>query len=487
MGSKLCKNNLLTQNFELAKEWHPTKNGDLTPEMVTAGSNKKVWWLGECGHEWKASIKPRNSRKIGCPICAKEMQTSFPEQAIYYYMKSKFETVVNTYTIGNFSEIDVYIEELKLGIEYDGARWHKDIERDIRKNLFCKSNDINLLRIRERNCPALNDDTHCIVLENNSIIVLEKAIKAVFNYISQNITGVEYVIDIDIAKDIHNIHNLYVQSVKENSLSILKPEHAREWHPKKNGNLIPEMVKPNSHKKVWWLGKCGHEWQATISNKCNERGCPICAGKQILIGYNDLATTNYDLSTEWHSIKNGDLSPKMVTAGSEKKVWWLGKCGHEWESRIDHRRNGAGCPICSGQKVLAGYNDLLTTNPELSKEWHPTKNNTLRPSDFTGGSEKKVWWLGKCGHEWESRISHRNKGVGCPICLGQKTLAGYNDLSTTHPELAKEWHPTKNGKLKPTDVVSGSGKKVWWLNKSGREWQAIIGNRSKTIKNGIKR
>ena len=82
--------------------------------------------------------------------------------------------------------------------------------------------------------------------------------------------------------------------------------------------------------------------------------------------------------------------------------------------------DGTGCPICANKEVLVGYNDLATTNPDLASEWHPTMNGALRPTDITAGSEKKVWWYGDCGHEWQSIVYHRNKGVGCPICSKEK-------------------------------------------------------------------
>ena len=69
-------------------------------------------------------------------------------------------------------------------------------------------------------------------------------------------------------------------------------------------------------------------------------------------------------------------------------------------------------------------------------------------------------------------------GMGCPVCSNHKVLAGYNDLETLYPLLAKEWHPTKNGDLKPSMVVPGSGKKVWWQCVDGHEWQAVIRKRA---------
>ena len=201
--------------------------------------------------------------------------------------------------------------------------------------------------------------------------------------------------------------------------------------------------------------------------------------KNVIPGYNDLTTVNPLLAKEWHPTKNGDLSPDMVTAGCGKKVWWQCANGHEWQAVIANRNRGCSCPYCSGKRVLKGFNDLATSNPELAKEWHPAKNGDLKPDMVTASSNKKVWWQCPNGHEWQAIIANRNEGNGCPYCSGRYAIKGETDLVTKKPELAEEWHPTKNGNLSPDMVAASSNKKVWWQCAKGHEWQAIIANRSK--------
>lgn len=65
------ENDMASQFPEVAREWHPTLNGVLTPHMVTAGSHKKVWWSCAAGHVWKAAIYSRaGKQKRSCPVCA---------------------------------------------------------------------------------------------------------------------------------------------------------------------------------------------------------------------------------------------------------------------------------------------------------------------------------------------------------------------------------------------------------------------------------
>jgi hypothetical protein len=129
------------------------------------------------------------------------------------------------------------------------------------------------------------------------------------------------------------------------------------------------------------------------------------------------------------------------------------------------------------KKATKNYN-LQEIKPNLSKQWHPTKNGNLTPKDVTPYSNKKVWWICERNHEWFATVDKRSIGRGCPYCSGQAVCED-NCLATINPKLAKEWHPTKNGKLTPKEVTANSNKKVWWIcMKKGHEWHAIIGNRN---------
>jgi hypothetical protein len=134
------------------------------------------------------------------------------------------------------------------------------------------------------------------------------------------------------------------------------------------------------------------------------------------------------------------------------------------------------------EKVLHMGNRTMTynlkiINPKLSNEWHPTKNCELKPKDVTPGSGKKVWWICNNGHEWKAIVGSRSNGAGCPFCAGQRTTMK-NCLETTNPDLAKQWHPAKNGNLTPKDIRSQSHEKVWWVCSQGHEWQAKVYSRT---------
>ena len=291
MGKKLCLTNVYP---EIAKEWHPTKNGTLRPTDVIAGSHKKVWWVCNKGHEWLATIHNRTAAGTKCPYCS------------------------NKKVLSGF-----------------------------------------------------------------------------------------------------------------NDLASTNPTVANEWNYEKNTCLLPTMISSGSNKKVWWKCSLGHEWQAAIVERAiRGTGCPYCANQKVLIGFNDLATTNPDVALDWNYSKNQELLPTMIPSGSQKRVWWKCSLGHEWQETIVNRTiRGYGCPVCSGHRVLAGFNDLATIYPDIAEEWHPTKNADATPSKVSPTSNRKVWWICRKGHEWQARIGSRTlKRAGCPVCN--------QEIKTSFPEQA---------------------------------------------------
>lgn len=127
-----------------------------------------------------------------------------------------------------------------------------------------------------------------------------------------------------------------------------------------------------------------------------------------------LASVHPELIPEW-SEKNLPLTPDKITFGSNKRVWWKGACGHEWETSVKARSKGEKCPICSGARVIEGINDLATLKPLLAQEW--SEKNKLKPTEISVASHKKIIWKCKHGHEWEASVKSRTiNGTGCPQC-----------------------------------------------------------------------
>ena len=265
-----------------------------------------------------------------------------------------------------------------------------------------------------------------------------------------------------------------------NDLAALFPELARQWHPVKNGALTPDQVLPGSHRMVWWICEKGHEWRAQVKSRTAGCGCPTCANRAVVASCNDLATQYPQLAAQWHPTRNGALTPGMVAPGATRRVWWRCERGHEWQASVTSRTSGGnGCPVCAGKQVVAGENDLASRFPAVAAQWHPTKNGKLTPQQVTPYANRKVWWRCELGHEYQAAVGARTmSGSGCPYCSGRKVLAGFNDLATLAPEVARQWHPTLNRGLTPEMVTAGSHHKVWWQCGQGHVWKAVIYSRT---------
>lgn len=182
---------------------------------------------------------------------------------------------------------------------------------------------------------------------------------------------------------------------------------------------------------------------------------------------------------KWHPTRNNNLLLLNFTPFSHKKVWWLCPkkceygCLHEYERKISDEIKCKECPFCSesSNKLCCIHSSFGFKYVNITKEWHPTKNLNLKPTDFTPSSSKVVWWLCPktceygCLHEYKQTIYNKKNGSGCPYCSSNSNqkLCFHQTLEFLFPAIAKQWHPTKNWKLKPSNVSIKSHIKVWWL------------------------
>ena len=246
-----------------------------------------------------------------------------------------------------------------------------------------------------------------------------------------------------------------------------------------NQPLTPEAVLRGSKRRVWWRCEQGHLWQAMVYTRAAGAGCPYCAGRKVLPGFNDLATRRPDLAAQWHPEKNGALTPAQVQPGSHRQVWWQCGKGHVWRAGVHTRAGGSGCPVCAGRRLLPARNDLETLYPALAAQWHPEKNGELTPAQVLPGSRRRVWWRCGLGHVWQAEVAARVRGTGCPVCAGKQVVPGFNDLASRFPDIAAQWHPEKNGTLRPQAVSPYANRKVWWRCGQGHAYAASVAARTK--------
>ena len=356
----------------LLEQWDTASNLPLTPEQISYGSNRKVWWQCEKGHHWQAAVYTRTGSGTGCPVCTgrvplageTDLATLHPDLARQWHPTKNGSLTPEQVLPGSHRMVWWICEK--------GHEWRAQVKS----------------RVVGCGCP---------VCANREIYPTE------------------------------------------NDLATQYPQLAIQWHPTKNGSLTPEQIPPGTTRKVWWRCEKGHEWQASVASRTSGgNGCPVCAGKKVIAGENDLASQFPAIAAQWHPEKNGKLSPQQVTPSSNRKVWWQCEKGHDYQGTIGARTMvGSNCPYCAGRKVLPGFNDLATLVPEVARQWHPVLNGTLTPQMVTAGSHRKAWWECEQGHVWQSAIYSRTgpKKCGCPICAGRvsaKRWKQYRLIQVTH-------------------------------------------------------
>lgn len=280
----------------------------------------------------------------------------------------------------------------------------------------------------------------------------------------------------------------YGKPYRQTNLAQIFPIISAEWHPLKNGTRQPSDFTRGSHYKAWWRCKQGHEWESVIQNRTGQKqGCPYCAGKRVC-KENSLAALFPEVAKEWHPTRNAALQPSSVRPSTHQKVWWQCNQGHSWQvspkDRTGPRKSG--CPVCHNlgrseiyrARALKKKESLAKSHPALVSEWHSTRNDGRNPTEFVEASNWLAWWRCQKGHEWQARISKRAWGAqGCPFC-SNKRVAVDNNLATNRPDLAFQWHPSRNGKLNPSLVTFSTGRNVWWRCPRGHSWRTSVYSRS---------
>ena len=326
----------------------------------------------------------------------------------------------------------------------------------------------------------------------------------------------------------------------EKNLLVDCPKLANEWDFIRNG-FGPEMILSRSNKKVWWKCEKGHEWLATVLSRAYGNGCPYCSGykaspeKNLLVSYPEIAR-------EIHPVKNGKVIVGNITPHSERRLWWKCSRGHEWNTKVASRtssRGTSGCPKCGRQfsileirlycevesffkrqtewKAHVGGKEMDVYIPSLGVAieidgwyWHQnridadlSKNGKAeelglklvrvreRPLPLMSDSDVSYDYNEDHFQICSRVIGSIGRMVGIDVADYQSIMAEdafllamskidtpKNNLQDRSPDLAKEWHPTKNGPLKPENFACKSGQSVWWMCPKGHEWKIRICNRS---------
>ena len=461
---------------DLVAEWHPTKNGDKHPDDYSYGSGEKVWWQCNIGHEWEATPLNRTKGSSGCPKCfnlarsetmrkaTKELnfQTEYPDLCSEWH-PSKNSQAPDFYMPHSMDKVWWLCSK--------GHEWEAVIDS----------------RVSGRGCP------YCAGYK---------------------------------ASDDYNFLKQF-------------PDLAKQWHNKLN-NKGPHEFTPKSNKVVWWHCPKGHSFKSTIYRIANGGGCPKCtnqSSKNELRILTEFMSIFKDVKHR-HKIEKLEVDiylPKLKIAVEYDGSYWH-KNKHKKDLEKNKRLEALGISLIrvreeplsklqnhdliidkrlliqksdidkllrvmahqdnfvskyfksnefANEKLYLKYlsyfpspfpNETLAHKfPNLIKEWDTVKNQSLTPENFTISAHYKAWWLCGNGHSYQARISHRVNGSKCGYCTGRYATKE-TCMATTHPELVKIFHPTKNGNYTPKNLKAGTGIKLWWKCGKGHEWLSAGNN-----------
>ena len=352
----------------LLDEWHDSRNGALTPDEVSPKSKIRVWWQGPAhsSHEWQASLGSRAGPDTNCPYCAgKAAAADNCLATVYPAVTAEWHPTRN----GDLTPTDVTAGSGKM------VWWQ---------------------------CPAATDHEWRTPVNHRTS---RKPLP----------TGCPFCAGKAVSVG--------------NSLAVLRPDLAVEWHPNLNGELTPDQVTVGSGKQVWWvcLVADDHVWRAAVGSRAvRGSGCLACAGRKASTT-NSLAALAPEVAAQWHPTLNGTLTPDQVTVGSGKRIWW--RCpiaeDHVWKAVVRSRVVlGSGCLCCAGRQASV-TNSLASLFPDIAADMDPEINGGLTPADVPAGSGKAVWW--RCpnnpDHTWRAVVAIRTRQrTGCPGCA----LTGYD-------------------------------------------------------------
>jgi hypothetical protein len=365
------------------------------PETVTIGSNQKKEWKCDIGHIYSSTINNRTKGR-GCPFCSgkqvlagfNDLQTKFPDVAVEAY-----EWDPTTVTKSSNQKKDWKCKEGHIYSSTVNNRTNQGGGCPFcsGKQVLAGFNDLQS-QFPDIAAEAYEWDPTTITTSTSQKRNWRCIKGHMYSSMVSNRTrgkGCPFCSGKQVLAGFNDLQSQFPDIAAE----------AYEWDP--------ETITAKSNQKKDWKCSEGHIYSSTVSSRTGGSECPVCCGLQVLAGFNDLQTRFPDIAVEAYG-----WNPTTIMPGTIQKKDWKCTEGHIYSSAVNNRTGGGrGCPICSGNQVLAGFNDLQTRFPDIAVEaygWNPT---TIMP----GTIQKKDW---KCteGHIYSSAVNNRTNGTGCPTC-----------------------------------------------------------------------
>lgn len=424
------ENSLAALYPEIAVQWHPGKNGELTPDKVRVETTLRPWWRCGEGHEWRAKTTARIAG-LGCPVCQ--------ESGTYIRGKNDLETLCPGIAAQWHPEKNGTLRPADVSAQSNRKVWWM-CEKGHEWQAFIQGRVVQNSR-----CPYCTGRR--MIKGVNDLAALFPEVAAEWDYDTNDKLPEDYKPTCPekvfwVCSEGHRWKTSIEKRTSrgqgcpycsgrdavpgETDIITINPEVMKYWDYAKNteAGIRPEDVKPHSDKWIWCRCDRGHSWRVRAKKLVRGDRCPYCRNQKIIPGENDFASlAPAELLAEWHPARNTTVKPDGIALHYGRKVWWLCSKGHEWRTSPDGRLRGnpfTGCPYCTGIYVVIGETDLKTKAPELMDEY--SARNRKGPEELNWQSVKKVWWRCRdCGYEWMARVYSRTRhGTGCPKCHGKR-------------------------------------------------------------------
>jgi hypothetical protein len=430
------------------------------PASVTPGSGKKLLWRCSLDHKFEASVSHRTNMGSGCPFCSGKK------------------------TLAGFNDLFTTHPD----VAHQAVGWDPGlITAGSGKKLSWRCSEGHIYESTVANRTTLNRGTGCPICANKVVIRGLNDIASKFPEIAGEADGWDpTLVTPGSSKRLAwkcRVGHQYVTTPAArtgdrksgcpacsnrilisgfNDLATRFPEIASEadgWDPSK--------ISAGAHNKLSWRCINGHTYLASIVNRTSHKsGCPICSGRNLLTGFNDLATKFPDIASEAFG-----WDPQQISAGTHHKRLWKCPLGHIYEASISSRTSkvSRGCSICAGKQIQIGFNDLASQFPEIALE-----ADGWDPMTITSGIDTKMKWKCPQGHLYSASVGSRtNLGTGCPVCANLVLLKGFNDLKTKNPLIAQEAFDCD-----PSEILAGSKEKIKWKCPNGHIYSASVSKRT---------
>lgn len=473
-------NDIATTHPWLIEEWD--ESNEFMPQEVMGASDKIITWkCSKCGNKWKSPPKTRTRQNCGCPACSPSV--SIPERCTTYYLKPFFPDMKTSYhhpLVPN-KEMDVYLPSIRAVLEYDGERFHQDVEKDMEKSRLFNEAGFVVIRFREAGCPVLPNDDICIHVPTDKYRgdygYMTQPIKELFMVLQEKFAPIEKP-TIDVANDMYRIITYSKTVDAEKSLATQYPDVLKDWDPT---NVInPALISARSGLKASWIcHKCGYQYLSSISNRVRyQDSCACCSHKVLVSGKNDFATEAPDAIKYWDEAQNGYPASQAAMNYRQRCHFKCPDCGFEWTSTTSavakrqykcvrcasrstrHKltekssnsviltTDGEKCALLSAQNghFIVCFEDGVIANCS-EEQW---RNRTLSRTQATTAKQEVSTYIAK-------KFSH----LGRPVCFKNGSngiIVKYDDASNIGVLIDGQVYKTSNASIQrgyvPRNLIS---------------------------------